>query len=203
MPMNPTTVFRIAFFILLGTMFGVRIVFNLRIRQQGERTMPDKEAIRREGIGLFALRFMLFFFLIAILVLYALNHPWMRALDFTLPEWLRWVGFGIGLLSVTLLIWTELELGRQFSPQLQLRQDHQLITSGPYARIRHPLYVAIYVFGLSLALVSANWFFVAFFLLSMVGLGWRVPKEEQMMLEQFGEEYRLYMERTRRYWPRL
>jgi len=201
--MNPTTVFRIAFFILLGTMFGVRIVFNLRIRQQGERTMPDKEAIRREGIGLFALRFMLFFFLIAILVLYALNHPWMRALDFTLPEWLRWVGFGIGLLSVTLLIWTELELGRQFSPQLQLRQDHQLITSGPYARIRHPLYVAIYVFGLSLALVSANWFFVAFFLLSMVGLGWRVPKEEQMMLEQFGEEYRLYMERTRRYWPRL
>jgi len=201
--MDNTIAFRIAFFVLIGAMLAVRIVFNMRVRKLGERVMPDKEAIRREGIALFAMRFILFFFLMAIMVLYAINHPWMHALDFTLPEWARWVGLGVGLMSIALLIWTELELGRQFSPQLQLRQDHQLITSGPYAHIRHPLYTAIYAFGLSLALVSANWFFAAFFLVSLMGLAARVPKEEKMMLEQFGEEYRLYMERTRRYWPKM
>ena len=195
--------FRIAFFVLIVSMLVVRIAFNLRVRKQGERVMPDREAIQREGIGLFAARFVLFFLLIAILVLYAIDHPWMQAINFILSAWLRWIGFAVGIMSIGLLIWTELELGRQFSPQLKLRQDHQLITSGPYARIRHPLYTAVYAFGLSLALVSANWFFVAFFLVSMVGLGARVPKEEQMLVEQFGEEYRLYMERTRRYWPKV
>jgi protein-S-isoprenylcysteine O-methyltransferase Ste14 len=195
--------FRIAFFILLGAMLVVRMYFNLRIRQQGERVMPDREAIRREGVGMFATRVTLFFVLIAVLVLYAINHPWMQALVFTLPAGLRWLGFAIGLVSISFLVWTELELGRQFSPQLQLRQEHQLITAGPYAYIRHPLYTAIDGFGLALALVSANWFFVAFFILCLVGLWFRVPKEEQMLLDQFGEEYKVYMECTGKFLPKV
>jgi protein-S-isoprenylcysteine O-methyltransferase Ste14 len=100
-------------------------------------------------------------------------------------------------------MWTEPELGRQFSPQLQIRQEHQLITRGPYARIRHPLYTSPDGFGLSLALVSANWFFACFFSLSMFGFWYRVPKEERMMLEQFGEQYKAYMQRTGRYFPKI
>jgi protein-S-isoprenylcysteine O-methyltransferase Ste14 len=201
--MESDLIFRILFFILLGGMLIVRIYFNLRLKKQGERYMPDKQAVKHEGVGLFVSRVVMFFVLIVILVLYAINHPWMQALNFYLPPWLRWVGFFIGLVSIALIIWVQLELDRQFSPQLQLRQDHQLITSGPYARVRHPLYTAFFGYGLSLALVSANWFFVAFFLLSLVGLTLRVPKEEQMMLDQFGDEYRGYMQRTGRYLPKL
>ena len=201
--MDTWVIFRIAFFILLGAILFVRMYFNLHIRQQGERIMPDREAIRREGVGMFASRVILFFVLIAVLVLYAINHRWMQAFDFTLPAALRWLGFAIGLFSIALLIWTELELGRQFSPQLQLRQEHQLITAGPYARIRHPLYTAIDSFGLALALVSTNWFFVAFFIICLAGLWFRVPKEEQMMLNQFGEDYKAYMQRTGRFLPKL
>ena len=199
---NETT-FRIAFFILLGAMLVVRMYFNLRIRQQGERVMPDREAIQREGIGMFTMRVVLFLVLIAIIVLYAINHPWMQALEFTLPAWLRGLGFAIGGVSVAFLVWTELELGRQFSPQLQLRQEHQLITAGPYAHIRHPLYSAVDGFGLGLALVSANWFFAVFFILCLVGLWFRVPKEERMMLDQFGEDYRAYMQRTGKFLPKV
>jgi len=195
--------FRIAFFILLSAILVVRMYFNLRIRQQGERVMPDREAIRREGVGMFAARVVLFFVLIAVLVLYAINHPWMQALNYTLTAWLRWLGFAMGLVSIALLAWTEVELGRQFSPQLQLRQEHQLITTGPYARIRHPHYTSIDGFGLALALVSANWFFVAFFIICLAGLWFRVPKEEQMMLDQFDEEYKAYMQRTGRFLPKL
>jgi protein-S-isoprenylcysteine O-methyltransferase Ste14 len=201
--MDTDLLFRILFFILLGAMLMVRIIFNLRLKKAGERFMPDKQAIKHEGLGLFLSRVVLFFVLIVILVLYAMDHPWMQALDFYLPSWLRWLGFIIGLLSIGLIIWVQLELDRQFSPQLQLRQGHQLITSGPYSRVRHPLYTALDAFGLSLALVSANWFFVGFFVLSLVGLYLRVPKEEQMMLDRFGDEYRLYMQRTGRYLPKL
>ena len=165
--------------------------------------MPDKTAIRHEGVGLFASRVILFFILIAILVLYAIRHPWMQSLEFYLPPWLRWLGFAIGLLSIALTVWVELELGRQFSPQLQLRQEHQLVTSGPYSRVRHPLYTALDAYGLSLALVSANWFFVLFFFVSLIGLTLRVPKEEHMLLDQFGDQYHSYMQHTGRYFPKM
>lgn len=201
--MNADSTYRILFFILLIVMLIIRIYFSLRLRMSGERNMPDRQAIRQEGVILFAARVVLFFVLITILVLFAISHPWIHATNFPLPAWLRWLCFIIGLVSLAFLVFVERELGRQFSPQLQLRQEHKLVTSGPYSRIRHPLYTAIYGFGLSLAMVSANWLFVAFFLLSLVGLNLRVPKEERMMVDQFGNEYRLYMQSTGRYFPKV
>jgi protein-S-isoprenylcysteine O-methyltransferase Ste14 len=201
--MSTEVTFRVVFFIVLGAMLITRLAFSLRVHQQGERTMPDRQAILREGVGLFALRVVLFLVLIAILVLYAINHPLIKGLEFTMQGWLRWAGFAIGFLSIGLATWAERELGRQFSPQLQLRQEHKLITTGPYRYVRHPLYTALFGFGLSLALLSANWIFVGFFILSLFGLGIRVPKEEKMLIEQFGDEYRNYMERTGRYGPRV
>jgi len=201
--MDANITFRISFFILLALMLIVRMVFNLRVYRQGERIMPDRQAIQREGVGVFAFRFIAFFVLIAVLVFYAIRHPWLAALDFPLPAWLRWLGACIGLVSIALTAWVELELGRQFSPQLQLRQEHRIVTSGPYARIRHPLYTALDGFGLSLALVSGNWFFLGFFFLMLVGLLVRVPREERMLLDQFGEAYQIYMRSTGRFFPKM
>ncbi|MGE5123239.1 MAG: methyltransferase family protein [Acidobacteriaceae bacterium] len=201
--MTTTQTFRFLFFILLGLMLAVRMVFNLRVQRQGDAVLPDRQAIQREGVGLFAFRFVSFFMLIAVLVLYAIRHPWMRVLEFPLPVWLRWLGFVVGLTSVALTVWVELELGRQFSPQLRLRQVHRIVTTGPYFHVRHPLYTALDGFGLSLALVSANLVFLGFFLLVLVGLDIRIPREEKMLMDQFGEEYRAYMQHTGRYFPRL
>ncbi len=92
-------------------------------------------------------------------------------------------------------------LGKEWSPQLQLRKQHHLVTTGPYSRIRHPLYTAMMGYGASLALVTANWIFIALVVLMIGGLFARVPREEQMMIGEFGEEYRAYMQRTGRFWP--
>jgi protein-S-isoprenylcysteine O-methyltransferase Ste14 len=54
----------------------------------------------------------------------------------------------------------------------------------------------------SLALVTANWAFVLMVALTVLGLVSRTPKEEQMMIEQFGDEYREHMRRTGRFFPR-
>jgi protein-S-isoprenylcysteine O-methyltransferase Ste14 len=56
--------------------------------------------------------------------------------------------------------------------------------------------------GVGVALVTANWVFVVTAVAVIGGMMARVPREEQMMLDEFGEEYRVYMERTGRYFPR-
>ena len=201
--MTQETVFRITFWILFGGILVMRVYFSLRVRQAGERLMPDRQAIEQEGKLMFALRFVLFFVLIAILVLFAIRSPWTEALSIPLPGWLRWYGFIQGLASLALWTWVQAVLGKEWSPQLQLRQEHHLVTVGPYARVRHPLYTAMFGFGASLALVSANWIFIAFAALVIAGSIARAPREEQMMLKEFGEEYRAYMRQTGRFLPKF
>ena len=86
---------------------------------------------------------------------------------------------------------------------LRIREDHTLITTGPYRWIRHPIYSAGLLFGFAVFLLSANGF---------VGACWvggcsllyahRIPNEEALMLEEFADEYRVYMQRTGRLLPR-
>lgn len=96
------------------------------------------------------------------------------------------------------------ELGRNWSITLEIRERHKLVRTGPYAVIRHPMYTSFMLMGLGQAFLLSNWvagaagligFAVLFFL--------RVDKEERMMLENFGPEYRAYMERTKRIIPYL
>ncbi len=96
------------------------------------------------------------------------------------------------------------ELGRNWSITLEIRERHKLVCTGPYAVIRHPMYTSFMLMGLGQAFLLSNWvagaagligFAVLFFL--------RVDKEERMMMENFGPEYRAYMERTKRIIPYL
>ncbi len=196
------TIFRILFFVLFGGVLVMRLYFMLQVRRAGERIMPDRQAVQREGRLAFAARLVMFFFLITFLVLYVIDVPWMAALELPFPAWLRWIGYALGFAGLLLWAWAQVCLGKEWSPQLQLREKHHLITSGPYRTIRHPIYTAMFVYGIGLALVTAHWVFVGLAVLVILGLMARVPKEEQMMLEEFGEEYRSYMQRTGAFFPR-
>jgi len=200
--MDTETVFRIFFFVLFGGVLVMRIYFTMRVRQAGERVMPDRQAVQREGRVTFAARVIMFFLLIAFLALYVINVPWMVVLSMPFPGWLRWLGFILGLASLVFWTWAQASLGKEWSPQLQLREEHHLVTSGPYTHIRHPIYTAMFGYGVSLALVTANWVFTVLTVFVIFGLIARVPKEEQMMLEEFGEEYRAYTQRTGRFFPK-
>ncbi len=202
--MTTETVFRIAFLILFLMLLAMRFYFMVKVRRAGERLMPDQKAVEREGgRGVLVVRMIVFFALIAFLMMYFLGMAWINLFSFPLPVWLRWAGFGLGLFSVAFWTWTQIHLDTQWSAQLQLRQEHHLVTSGPYARIRHPLYSAMFGWAASLGLLTANWIFVAVAVLSITGTVVRVPKEEQMMIEAFGDEYKAYMQRTGRFFPKI
>jgi protein-S-isoprenylcysteine O-methyltransferase Ste14 len=201
--MTTETIFRGAFLVLLAALFAMRFYFMIKVRRVGERLMPDDQAVKREGgRGVFIIRVVVFVLLMVFLVMYIIGMKWINAFSFPLPAWLRWVGFGVGLLSVAFWTWTQIHLDTQWSAQLQLRKEHQLITTGPYARIRHPLYLGMFGWAAALGLLTANWIFVAMAVLSIAGTMARIPKEEQMMLEAFGDEYKAYMQRTGRFLPR-
>ena len=200
--MNSEGTFRLAFWALIGLTILMRTWFALRVRRAGEPLWLDRASIRREGWLVQGLRLLLLLILVAVIVLSALNPPWKAKLHFFLPIWARWTGFAAGLASLGLWTWTHLALGTLWSAQLQLRANHRMVTSGPYSRVRHPMYTAILAWLASLGLVIANWIPIIFAFWMMVFLVARVPREEQMMLEQFGEEYREYMRRTGRFLPK-
>jgi len=200
--MSTESIFRIAFWVLFGGLMVMQVYFASRVHRAGERVAADRQAIEREGWWYAVVRAIGSLSLIAFLVLYAINPPWLGALLVPFPGWLRWTGIALGVVSFVLYGWSQATLGKAWSPHLQMREEHRLVTTGPYARIRHPIYLALIGFLTGIALVTANWFFIALLVVSIVVLALRIPKEEQMMVEDFGEEYKAYMQRTGRLLPK-
>jgi protein-S-isoprenylcysteine O-methyltransferase Ste14 len=201
--MSTETLLRIGVWLLIGGVLLMRIFFMARLRRAGERLTPDHAAIRREGRGIFLVRVAGFLFVIIMVGSFALNAPWIAALTVPFPAWIRAVGFLLGLCSLVFWTWTQIALGTRWSPNLMLRKEHTLVTTGPYSRIRHPLYAAMTGWSTGLALLAANWVFLALAVIVSSVFIVRVPKEEKMLLEEFGEEYQSYMRRTGSFFPRL
>ncbi len=177
--MSTESIFRIAFWLLFGGLIVMQVYFASRVRHAGERVRADRNAIAREGWGYAVVRTVASLALISFLVLYAFSPGWLGVLSVPLPDWLRWAGVVLGCTSFALYAWAQAILGKAWSPHLQMRQQHYLVTTGPYAYMRHPIYAAYIVFMTSIALLTANWFFIALLAVSVVVLGLRIPKEEK------------------------
>jgi protein-S-isoprenylcysteine O-methyltransferase Ste14 len=188
--------FRIASAILLAMWSGVRWYFQKGLKGDERITVRHE---RREK----------FFFYLTMLVwwvpilLYILS-PWIDFAHLRMPVWLRWGGGIILFLGDACFFWAHRTLGKNWSGVLEIRKDHTLVTEGPYRFVRHPMYTAFFLIGIGVSFLSANWLIAVSYLGSCAGVYVeRVSSEEEMMLEQFGDAYREYMQRTGRLIPRL
>ncbi len=179
--------FHILFWILLAGMMVIRVLSTLQLRRSGQRFVPDAKAVQQEGRLAFAARVLGFFAVIGLLVAYAVDPPWMQGLDLPLPPALRGIGFALGLGGEAVWFWAQTLLGRQWSAQVELRQSHHLIRSGPYGWVRHPLYAALGGVTIALALVTANGLFAGFAVLILFFLPVRILREEKVLLEGLPE----------------
>jgi protein-S-isoprenylcysteine O-methyltransferase Ste14 len=202
--MNEEMLFRNVFWVfLLFIMVFNRIIPVLRAKKFEEKIWPDKKAIKNEGKTTFFLRIILGVLFLAFLILYFIYPPFMNLIHFDFPIWLRWLGTLFAFIGVVFWIYSQARLDKYWSPQLQIQKEHKIITSGPYRVIRHPIYTAMFIWVIGLALFTANLVFALLALLTIMVLILRVPKEEKMMIGQFGDEYKKYMQITGRFFPRF
>jgi len=202
--MNDDMVFLVLFVALIFIGTSIRRYYSYKIeRTRHKLSIKERieEMIQAEG-RMFAILFLAqTVYIIVLLPLYLLFSSSFVLFQMPFPNWLRWFGVGLGFLSVPFLAWVHYVLDKGWSVTLKLQTDHKLVTSGPYRRIRHPMYTVLIMYELSWVLVSANLLFLIYYVLAILLIILRIPKEEQMMLEKFGEEYRLYMKRTGRLLP--
>lgn len=127
-----------------------------------------------------------------------------QSADYPASAWA--VAAGIVIYGAALWVFrrSHKELGRNWSITLEIRQQHELVSGGPYAVVRHPMYTSFLLMGLGQAFLLANWVVGLAGLLGFAALFFlRVNKEERMMLEIFGSQYRAYIEKTKRIIPYL
>ncbi|MDP6375303.1 MAG: isoprenylcysteine carboxylmethyltransferase family protein [Pseudomonadales bacterium] len=138
-------------------------------------------------------------FLLVVYVGFPALWPWMYM---GLPEVVRWLAFVVSVAACVFLLWVFKTIGKAGAKHLIISDDMKLVTTGPYSRVRHPMYTGFFLWGITTVLFTDHWGFSGF-LVALVVLNFaRVSDEEQMLIGNFGEEYRRYMARTNRFLPR-
>ncbi len=197
-------IYRALFVGIFALFSGVRVYYRFVKLRKDQRNQEEPEAERKSfGRAESAIAIFILGYFVST-ILYLIGIPWIDWSQIpSYPIWLRLLGILLALPMIPLLAWIHRILGRQYSPCLQIKNGHQLIRTGPYARIRHPMYTVLNFFSVGLALLTGNLLVVAFSLMLAFSFPWVAKKEEQMMIETFGDEYLEYMTRTGRFFPKI
>jgi protein-S-isoprenylcysteine O-methyltransferase Ste14 len=196
---NFEQVFRWLFVGIFVAVFAISAAFRRRARQSGE-VIPRA----REGAGRLLLRFVFAAPLYLGILAYMLNPAWMAWSSLPVPAWVRWLGAALGLAMVPMVYWVMRSLGTNVSETVLTKAHHRLVSHGPYRWVRHPLYAVATTAFLSLGVLAANAFLLAVAVLALAAIALLViPAEEKELLHKFGDDYRRYMARTGRLWPRI
>jgi protein-S-isoprenylcysteine O-methyltransferase Ste14 len=185
---------KIAWFVLIAGWYVLRYPFNRRAKRVrisvDRKKLPDlaRLTISATGVGIIPLIYVF------------TGQP--AFASYAPSPLLFALGIVVAAGSLAMFRLTHKALGRMWSVSLQLKEEHKLVTSGIYRRLRHPMYTAFWMMALAQALLLPNWIAG---LSGMVGFGFlffsRIGPEERMMEEAFGEEYRAYKARTQRVIP--
>jgi protein-S-isoprenylcysteine O-methyltransferase Ste14 len=141
-------------------------------------------------------RMVLFSIELNILLLWALAKLLVGRDAAVAPDSLRGMFAGVGALlawaGAAFAVWSKLTLGRWFSASFAVKSGHELVTRGPYAIVRHPMYTSLVTIGVGLGIAWDSWVTVGFALLYAAPFWMHTAIEEQMLEAHFGDEWRAY-----------
>jgi protein-S-isoprenylcysteine O-methyltransferase Ste14 len=115
----------------------------------------------------------------------------------------RWIGAALLAVGCGLILWSGYSLGRLYSPEVTIQDQHRLITGGAYRIIRHPRYLGAIAFAFGLALLFRSWIGLAACLPVVAILLFRIRDEERLMRQEFVQEWETYASHTWRLIPRV
>jgi len=174
----------------------IRVWYGMKNRQDRRAMLRTEGVVVATLAGLWGIAI--------ILPLFNLFTVWLGFSDFGMPVWAGFIGTIVFIFALWLLWRSHSDLGRAWSVTIEVKAGQRLVSDGVYKHIRHPMYTAHLLWGVAQALLVWNWIsgpaslviFIPLYLL-------RVHKEEKVMLAQFGEEYKAYMNKTGRIIPRF
>ena len=111
------------------------------------------------------------------------------------------IGLALDLVGVLFAIWARLTIGRNWSNVIALKEKHELVQTGPYGIVRHPIYTGMSLAVLGTAMTTGSLAAYLGFVCMMVGLLIRIQSEDRLMATQFPETHPAYRQRTRRLVP--
>ena len=129
---------------------------------------------------------------------------WLDFANYSLPTWAGWLGVVLIILALIVFWRAHADLKTNWSPSLEIREKHELITHGIYGYIRHPMYASQWLWVIAQPLLLQNWLagwldlfvFILFYVL-------RVRAEEKLMIDTFGDQYRDYMKKVGGVFPKF
>jgi protein-S-isoprenylcysteine O-methyltransferase Ste14 len=171
----------------------VWIVFLLYWQIKAANTKTTK---RLEPAGSRILRVFIFLIAIVLLSTTRIPLPWLYLQLWPAGLWPFWLGAGVTIAGLLFAVWAREHLGSNWSRSVTIKQGHELITTGPYAMVRHPIYTGILTgfLGMAIAICQVRGFIV--FVLIFLVFWIKLRMEEQWMRAQFGETYSTYAHRT-------
>jgi protein-S-isoprenylcysteine O-methyltransferase Ste14 len=108
-----------------------------------------------------------------------------------------YIGLALTIVGLLFSVWARVYIGRNWSPQIEMKEDHQLIHDGPYAVVRHPIYSGFMLATLGTAIAFGEWSGLLSFVLIVTAWGYKARLEETAMIEQFGAEYERYRRKVK------
>jgi protein-S-isoprenylcysteine O-methyltransferase Ste14 len=126
------------------------------------------------------------------------NHFWapLSARFMVRTELTFWIAAAVTAAGLLFSVWARVHLGRNWSGEVTIKADHELVTSGPYRLARHPIYTGLLLAFVGNALVVAEWRGVLAVAIVFAALWRKLKLEERWMREQFGESYANYARHT-------
>jgi protein-S-isoprenylcysteine O-methyltransferase Ste14 len=188
-------IFEIVFWAAIVTEMVIRAPIS---RKQRKEAKSERRVTTQETV-LLGLLFLAMFFLP---LFYSVTN-WLDFANYSLPGWAGWLGTVLILLSLLVFWRSHVDLGLNWSPSLEIRKEHKLITNGIFGYIRHPMYASQWIWVIAQPLLLQNWLAgVLNFFVFILFYTLRVRAEEKMMLDTFGNEYREYMNKTGAVFPK-
>ena len=150
------------------------------------------------------------YLVIATVIFVILGYLFWKPIPIQLPWTIRLVmlvaGGVVYFFSLGVYIWGLRTLGENFNASsgfgVRLQQDHQLVSNGPYAYVRHPMYLAVILVGWGGLLMYLTWTMLGFAVM-MLGLIYRAQREEQALMMEFGHDWEEYKRRVHGWIPFL
>lgn len=182
---------------------GLIVVTALTVSAYYRRRAGKTSGPVRESDGAVRLLRVIGLLFAAALLTYLVAPGWIDWASLSVPQIVRIGGALLSIVSLPLLVWVFRSLRGNVTPTSATRVDHELVTHGPYRWIRHPLYTFGAMFWTGICILAANWLLLLLLATAILGVTRRTPLEEQRLLDEFGDEYRAYLHRTGRYFPRI